>query len=92
MDFKEELVVVLNRHSAENSSDTPDFVLAEYMLLCLEAFDKAVRRREAWYGREVGDWMKEKVEEKKSEGLEEVGRSSGSLRGSSPSASNGDEE
>jgi hypothetical protein len=45
------LRALLNRYSAENGSDTPDFVLAEYLLGCLLAFDAAVRRREAWYGR-----------------------------------------
>ena len=40
----------VNRHSAENGSDTPDFVLAEYLTDCLAAFDKAVRRRREWHG------------------------------------------
>jgi hypothetical protein len=42
----------INRHSAENGSDTPDFILAEYLTDCLAAFDKATRARDAWYGRE----------------------------------------
>lgn len=41
----------INRHSAENGSDTPDFILAEYLTDCLAAFDKATRARETWYGR-----------------------------------------
>lgn len=44
----------LNAHSAENGSDTPDFVLAEYLMDCLVVFDRAVKRREAWYSRECG--------------------------------------
>jgi hypothetical protein len=42
---------LLNRFSAENGSGTPDFLLAEYLLACLSAYDKAVQAREEWYGR-----------------------------------------
>jgi hypothetical protein len=41
----QDLRQVLNRHSAENGSNTPDFVLAEYLQGCLQAFDYAVRTR-----------------------------------------------
>ena len=47
----EDLATVLNKHSAENASDTPDFILAEFLLICLTAFDKACTQREAWYQR-----------------------------------------
>lgn len=46
----DEIASVLNRHSCENVSDTPDFILAQYLLGCLEAFDRAVIAREDWYG------------------------------------------
>jgi hypothetical protein len=46
-----ELREVINRHSAENGSDTPDFILAQYLHGCLSLFDYAVRKREDWYGR-----------------------------------------
>lgn len=42
---------LLNRHSAENSSDTPDFILALFLGRCLEAWNEAVQEREKWYGR-----------------------------------------
>lgn len=48
-----ELASVLNRHSAENGSNTPDFILAEYMLTCLAAFNIASLHREAWYGKDL---------------------------------------
>ena len=41
----------INSASAENGSDTPDFILAEYLTDCLAAYDKAVVAREKWYGR-----------------------------------------
>jgi len=47
----EEIRRVLNLYSMENTSDTPDFILAAYLLDCLQAFAKATKRREEWYGR-----------------------------------------
>lgn len=46
----EELRALLNRHSVENASDTPDFVLAEYLMDCLGVWETAVSRRDKWYG------------------------------------------
>lgn len=43
--FKDGLRSLINRHSQENGSDTPDFILADYLVGCLSAFDTAVRRR-----------------------------------------------
>ena len=47
--LQQELVAVLNRHSAENGSNTPDFILAQFLLGCLAAFDGATLRRGDWY-------------------------------------------
>ena len=35
----------------ENDSNTPDFILAEYLCECLERFNSGIRERERWYGR-----------------------------------------
>lgn len=48
-----ELQHLLNRHSRENDSNTPDFILAEYMMKCLIAFEEASNRREEWYGKKL---------------------------------------
>jgi hypothetical protein len=48
--LKEELRALLNRHSRENASNTPDFILAEFMLTCLAAFEHTSRERERWFG------------------------------------------
>ena len=48
--FRREIETVINRHSKENGSNTPDFILAEYLTDCLKAFDKAVKYRDNWYG------------------------------------------
>ncbi len=50
--LRKEIAYVLMCHSAENGSDTPDFILAHYLVACLQAFDDAVNAREKWYGRE----------------------------------------
>ena len=50
--LRKEIQEALNRYSAENGSNTPDLILSEYLIGCLEAFDKAVNAREKWYGRE----------------------------------------
>jgi len=44
--FEKELCHLINRFSRENGSDTPDYVLAEYMNDCLNAYEKAIRARE----------------------------------------------
>lgn len=41
----------LNRHNAEQVSDTPDFILAEFLVACLGALDSAILARSTWYGR-----------------------------------------
>ena len=50
-DFRTELKQLLNSHSKENTSNTPDLVLADYLQNCLSAFDIAVMEREQFYGR-----------------------------------------
>lgn len=44
-----ELVALLNRHSEEERSNTPDWILANYMMGCLGAFHLAVQQRDIWY-------------------------------------------
>jgi len=51
MDLRKEIEAAVNRCSAEQGSDTPDFILAGYLMGCLAAFDAAVRDRDGWYGR-----------------------------------------
>lgn len=49
--FRKELQHIINCYSKENGSDTPDFILAEYLCACLHAFDNAVTARSAWYSK-----------------------------------------
>ena len=48
--FQHDLESLINKHSIEGGSNTPDFILAEYLRQCLDAFDLVVRRRDQWYG------------------------------------------
>jgi hypothetical protein len=45
--FARDLAEVINRHSVENVSNTPDIVLAAFLVECLDAFDVAVNERTA---------------------------------------------
>lgn len=49
--FRRDLAAVLNKYSLENGSNTPDFLLADYLIDCLRALDTAIRARGRWYGR-----------------------------------------
>jgi len=61
-ELRKEIEEAINKASAENGSDTPDYILAEFLISCLKAFDVALVERERWYGREVGSWMPQKDE------------------------------
>lgn len=49
-DFTRNLERLLNSHSMENASNTPDFVLAKFMSRCLDAFNEGIRGRDEYYG------------------------------------------
>jgi hypothetical protein len=48
--FRKELETLINSHCKENGSNTPDFILAEYLLSCLNTWDKFTIQRDKWYG------------------------------------------
>ncbi len=56
-EFQKELESLINAHSQENGSDTPDFLLAEYLVGCLDVWNKTLCSREAWYGRIINRRM-----------------------------------
>lgn len=53
LSFEEEISTVINRHSAENPSGTPDYILATYLTNCLKTFNEAVTQRAEWRGESV---------------------------------------
>jgi len=48
-DLYNEISSVLNKHSAESGSNTPDYVLAQFLLESMTAFNAATNRRDAHY-------------------------------------------
>lgn len=48
--FRQELESLINAHSVENVSNTPDFILASFLNSCLDSFNGCVMRRDDWYG------------------------------------------
>lgn len=48
--FEDSLKVLINRHSIENDSNTPDFILAKFIMGCLDSFEKAIQKRDNWFG------------------------------------------
>ncbi|MEE8240133.1 MAG: hypothetical protein V3R16_02595 [Nitrospirales bacterium] len=48
--FERELRDLINRNSMENGCNTPDFILANFLVKCLEAFNFSVNHRADWYG------------------------------------------
>lgn len=45
----ERIAHAINVTGSENGSNTPDFILAEYLTSCLKAFDHAVATRAQWF-------------------------------------------
>lgn len=64
--FEKELANLINKHSLENGSGTPDYILAQYLSACLKVFSTIVKAREDWYGRKTNGTFSY------DEGLEEV--------------------
>jgi len=54
--FEQKLKDIINQHCKENDSNTPDFILAQYMNNCLEAYTLAVKARDKWY--QFDPWAK----------------------------------
>lgn len=51
-EFRKRLEQLINSESMENGSNTPDFILAEFLCDVLEAYDRTQQAREKWYGRD----------------------------------------
>lgn len=48
--FIEALKKLINEYSMEDNSDTPDYILAEFMINSLRAFENATEMRDEHYG------------------------------------------
>ena len=50
MTFEKELQSLINRHSKDNDLNTPDFILSQYIMSCLDAYAIACLQNEKWHG------------------------------------------
>lgn len=50
--FQEDLRSLINRHSVECQSDTPDYILAQFLLGALNSFNDATIARDKSQGRD----------------------------------------
>lgn len=48
--FEKELEHLINKYSIDNQCNTPDFILAKYMVKSLEPLRKMIDTRAEWYG------------------------------------------
>ena len=48
-DFEKELTMLINKYSIESGSDTPDFMLAKFLIKCLHAYEVTISNRDDWY-------------------------------------------
>ena len=48
-EFAKELEELINKHSIENFSNTPDFILADYLMNCLEAYHSIKIKNDNWH-------------------------------------------
>ena len=70
--FYHALTKLINSYSIEGESDTPDWILAEYIENCLEAFTIASRSRDHYYGIEIGESFEEDSDDLESVGIKPV--------------------
>jgi hypothetical protein len=48
--FRTELRQLINRFSIDNESNTPDFLLAQYLMRCLSAYEETIQGTNLWNG------------------------------------------
>lgn len=53
--FRKDIEKTINIHCIDNMCETPDFILADYVLTMLTTLSHTVADREKWFGREPRD-------------------------------------
>jgi hypothetical protein len=62
--FFNELMQLLNRYSKESDSNTPDMLLTEYLIDCLNAYAKITNGRDKWFGFKPSNSLETNIERK----------------------------
>ncbi len=57
-EFQKELSDLINKYSRENMSDTPDFILAEFLERCMIAYSIAATKKDQWFN--IDPWTASK--------------------------------
>ena len=52
-DIEKEITKIFNKYGLDIITDTPDFILADYIMTCLYAFLKTKGDIEKWYGKKL---------------------------------------
>lgn len=52
-DIKRELAELINKYNLENESNTPDYIIAEYLYNCLENYNLITKLKDKWYGKKI---------------------------------------
>lgn len=47
--FRKELTELINKYSIESESDTPDYILANYLVGCLNNYAEIINERDGWF-------------------------------------------
>lgn len=82
--FRDKLMNLINANSMENTSNTPDFILAEFLNGALALFDAGVNRRTKWYEGAAPDQSPARSGEVSSVPMEDSGIPAAVLDGNNP--------
>lgn len=47
-EFRGELITLINKHSLENLGNTPDFIIADYLIACIKNLAQTISSRERY--------------------------------------------
>jgi len=53
--FQDGVRQLINSYCKENDSNTPDFILSEYLICCLDNFNSIVNKRSCWFGKGLNE-------------------------------------
>lgn len=48
--FRKELIDIISKNNLDGESNTPDFILADYLMKCFETFADITDQNKKWHG------------------------------------------
>lgn len=52
-DLEKDIEVLMNQYNVDTMTDTPDFILAEYLMTCLRNYLVTKANTEEWFGKRI---------------------------------------